>query len=179
MSANRLERLGQVGFIAMSAAVTVAAIHYVMNARTVAARPAPPPAVAVGTKLTLRDEAPDGGRAGTLLAVLSSECRFCTESMPFYQRLSAHPKVVAGGVKFQVVTTQPIGVMRTYLSQHGLTPSAVLTVTETGAYVRGTPSLILTDSKGVVIDSWSGALPPEEERKVVTALDKLQLGGSE
>jgi hypothetical protein len=82
-------------------------------------------------------------------------------------------------VKFQVVSVQPLDVMRTYLSQHGLAPSAVLTVTETGAYVRGTPSLILTDSKGVVIDSWSGALPPEEERKVVTALDKLQPGGPE
>jgi hypothetical protein len=179
VSANRLERLGQVGFVAMSLTVTVAAVQYIVNARTAAARPAPPPAVAVGTKLPLPVDATDGGRTAALLAVLSSECRFCTESMPFYKRLMAHPKVAAGGVKFQVVSVQPPGVMRAYLSEHGLAPSAVLTAAETGAYVRGTPSLILTDSQGVVIDSWSGALPPEEERKVVMALDKLQSGGRE
>lgn len=175
---GRLEKLSQLGFIVMSLAVTAAAVRYLQSPPVTAARPEPPPAIAVGTKLPLASHVTNEGRVPALLAVLSSECRFCTESMPFYKRIAAHPAVAAGRVKFQVVSVQPVDVMHDYLRRHGFAPAAVLTAQETGAYVRGTPSLILTDREGVVTASWSGALPSEEERNVVTTLIRLQEGGS-
>lgn len=173
MSTRRLDTLAQVGFLIMSLAVTVAAVHYVITARA-AARPRSPAAITVGTKLTLPATATNEGRNHVLLAVLSSECRFCTESMPLYRRLVAARPVAEGRVRFRVVSVQPVAVMQAYLASHGLPSQGILTAEETGAYVRGTPSLILTDGGGVVRASWSGALPATEERDVLAALEKLR-----
>lgn len=170
---GRLELWGQIAFIAMCAAVAVAAVHHVAVARTATKPPARAEAIPAGTKLPLPAVATNGGAAPALLLVLSAECRFCTESMPFYRRLAALPEVASGSIVLSVVSVHAVEPMRTYLAEHALASSSVMTVPESGVYVRSTPTIVLTDSEGSVQATWVGALPPSEEKNVVVAVNQL------
>ena len=176
MSAGRrLETLGHVAFAVMCVAIAAAAVQYVVSARTPAA-PTPKPAIPAGTKLTLPAASTNEGQSASLLLVLSAQCRFCTESMPFYRALSALPVVTSGRVHLSVVSLQPLEPMRAYLDEHRLAAASIMTVSESGVYVRGTPTIVLTSRDGVVVNTWSGLLPEYEEKNVVKAVNNLVQG---
>jgi hypothetical protein len=167
---NKLEKLGHVAFIAMCLVVTAAGVQYVLAARSAAAGPARTPPVAEGTTLPLPPDATGGGRAPGLLLVLSTSCRFCEDSMPFYVRLAALPAVESGALRMSVVSLQPVATMEQYLEPHGLRVSSILTVPQSGFNVMGTPALVIVGRDGVVRESWSGWLNAEEEKTVIAAL---------
>lgn len=167
---GRLEKVGQLAFIVMCLAVSGAAGVHMFAARK-AAPSIPPPPIEAGRRLTLPARATDEGKSASLLLMLSTNCRFCTQSMPFYTRLAALDAVREGRVRLSVVSLQPPSLMQEYLTSHGLGVSAVFTVPEAGIAVPGTPTLVLADSAGVVVESWYGALPPDAEDRVVTAIN--------
>lgn len=108
----------------------------------------------------------------TLLLILSTTCRFCTENSPFYQRL-AREKAKQGGVSLIAVLPQSVGDSQKYLNDLGVTVDDVKQAGLDAVQVRGTPTLILADRTGAVVESWVGKLPAEAEREV---LDRF-LGG--
>lgn len=171
MSESRLvERLSQWLFLLMCAAVAAAAINHILLARSAPPPAEPRPVVASGTTLTLPANATGSGTADALLLVLSAECRFCTESMPFYRRLAARPEVRSGQVRLSVVSMQPLAEMREYLREHGLEAAHVMSVPESGLRVGATPGIVLATREGVVRESWLGAVPSREEKRVIDAL---------
>jgi hypothetical protein len=106
----------------------------------------------------------------TLVFVLSSQCRFCRESSPFYRRLIALKKPPQ---RLQFLAFLPPGDLDGpgYLKTAGLTFQHVREAEPRVLGVRGTPTLILVDRNGNVLRSWSGKLPPQEENNVLDALD--------
>ncbi|HEY0871921.1 MAG TPA: hypothetical protein VGD94_00510 [Vicinamibacterales bacterium] len=78
------EKVGNVAFILMCLSVTIAAIHYVTT-DTASLTPKPAAPVAKGTKV---ERLTNPNVRATLALVLSTTCRFCTESVPFYERLN-------------------------------------------------------------------------------------------
>jgi hypothetical protein len=174
MSANRLERLGQVSFILMCLALSVAAGMHVMAARKATAAAARPPVpFETGRQIRLPAAAHDGGRAAAAVLMLSTQCRFCTESMGFYRRIAGLPAMQTGKIRLSVISLQPKGLMEEYLQTHSLPVHAIFTVPEAGVGVPGTPTLILLDRHGTVTRSWFGALPPDVEVDVVGAIEAL------
>ena len=105
----------------------------------------------------------------TLLLVLSTNCRFCTESAPFYQRL-AQEKTRRGGTRLVAVLPQDAAESRKYLSDHGVSVDEIRRASPGEVQVRGTPTLILADHTGAVITSWIGKLPPDKEVEVLSRL---------
>lgn len=99
--------------------------------------------------------------------VLSTNCHFCTESAPFYQRL-AQQKAGRGDVRLMAVLPQSVGEAQKYLDDHGISVDEVRQAVPGAAYARGTPTLILVDRTGSVIESWVGKLPPEKEAEVLS-----------
>ncbi len=168
-----VERLGQWLFLLMCAAVAAAAINQIVLARSAPPPPAPRPVVESGTTLTLPAATTGDGTANSLLLVLSVDCRFCTESMPFYRRLAARPEVQSGRVRLSVVSMQPLERMREYLREHDLAATHVMSVPESGLRVGATPGVVLATKEGVVRESWLGAVPPREEKRVIDALTAL------
>lgn len=168
---GRLEKLGQLAFILMCIAVSGAAGTHMLASRKAAVVKGPPPPIEAGRQLKLPASASDNGKTASLLLMLSTNCRFCTESMPFYARLAELPAVREKRVRLSVISLQPPTLMQEYLSAHGLGVSAVFTVPEAGIAVPGTPTLVLAGADGVVVDSWYGALPPDAEDRVVTAVN--------
>ena len=132
---------------------------------------APPPSpseaarIKPGTKLSLPG-VDWGGSSRTLLMVLSTNCRYCTESAPFYQRL-AQEKEKHDDLGLLAVLPQSADESQKYLGEHGIKVDAVKQATPASLNVRGTPTLILVDQTGAVVESWIGKLPPPKEVEVL------------
>lgn len=102
----------------------------------------------------------------TLVMVLSTTCHFCTESAPFYKRLI---EARADKKKIRVVAVFPQSEAegREYLQKLGIVADEIKTATPMSLGARGTPTLILTNSKGVAVTTWIGKLPTAREDEVL------------
>ena len=103
----------------------------------------------------------------TLVLVLSSQCRYCTESMPFYLKLAEMR--ASASYRMVVVGLETREVLSEYLASHKLQPDAVISAASGTLKVSGTPTLILVEKTGAVTAQWSGALRGREQ-EVETAL---------
>jgi hypothetical protein len=105
----------------------------------------------------------------TALVVLRKDCRFCDESAPFYQRLA---KELSGQTKTHLVAVLP-GSMeenKRYLKDKMLEVEDVRSASLSAMGVRGTPTLLLVDNTGKVVEEWFGKLPAAREDEVIARL---------
>lgn len=129
---------------------------------------AAPAGIAPGTKLSLPGvDWKANGR--TVVLALSTTCRFCTESGPFYQRL-AQERARIQNIRLVAVFPQPVAEAQKYLSDLGVTVDEVRQVRLDSIGVVGTPTLIIADANGAVAASWRGKLPGEKESELLAAL---------
>lgn len=138
-----------------------------------AARTGPPVRtdVAVGTSLKSALPGVDWSKNGrTLVLAISTTCHFCKDSEPFYKRIRQE---VGGGMKMVAVLPQPQADAEQYLNAAGIKVDQVKQLTLNSLGVRGTPTMLLVDGKGIVTKFWVGKLQSrEEEQQVITALRK-------
>jgi thioredoxin-related protein len=118
-----------------------------------------------GMKLSFPDVAWEKSRK-TLLLVLSTTCKYCNESAPFYQQLATR-KGSRDDIRIVAVLPQKPDEARKYLGDHGITVDQIRQSAPGAVYVKGTPTLIMVDSTGSIIESWMGKLPPEKEAEVL------------
>lgn len=104
----------------------------------------------------------------TLVLYLSATCRYCTESIPFYQRLIREN--AAKGIEFIAVMPQEDNEAKAYLNSKKLEITQTYKASFASIGVTSTPTLLLVDNNGVVTDSWRGKLAPDRENEVI---DKL------
>lgn len=105
----------------------------------------------------------------TLILVLSRNCRFCTESAPFYRRLSQSK----GNTHLVALLPQSVEEGREYLVNQGVLVDEVKHSSLEKIGVSGTPTLVLVDTSGVVKNFWLGKLSPEQEAIVLSLLAKV------
>ena len=120
----------------------------------------------IGTKIPISDIDWTRNRQ-TLLLAISSTCHYCTESVPFYQRLiktNSDTKMVA-------IMPQEIADGRYYLDKQKIPLQDIKQLTLASLGVTGTPTLILVDNNGVVTGWWIGRLSQAQEIEV---LDRLR-----
>jgi thioredoxin-related protein len=118
-----------------------------------------------GTKLSLPGLAWDKG-SQTLLIVLSTNCHYCTESAPFYQRL-VQQKARRKDIHLVAILPESAGEAQKYLSAQGISVDEIRQSAPNAVYARSTPTLILVDRTGSVIETWVGKLPPQKEEEVL------------
>lgn len=127
--------------------------------------PQPSREISAGTKVALPGV--DWGKNGrTLLLVLQKGCHFCSESAPFYQRLvretSGRP-----GLAVVAVLPQATDEAKQYLGELNVPVQDIRQVSLSSLGVSGTPTLLLVDSQGAVLQAWVGKLPAEQEADVL------------
>lgn len=123
------------------------------------------PGVAAGTKVNLSGI--DWARNGkTLLLVLSTNCRFCSASAPFYQ----HLVIKAESAKLVAVLPQSVEQSKEYLKSLSVPIGDVKQASPAALGARATPTLILVNSAGLVTDSWVGQLSADKEVEVLARL---------
>lgn len=139
---------------------------YVAWNREVSTAAPRPVTIAMGTKVA-NLHGVDYSRGPTLLLVLSSTCRYCHESLPFYRELVAERKgiqVIAGSAE------SPEAFSR-YLSTANLpVDKAVQMERSEWSSVSATPTLIVIDRNGRVSAAWVGLLSDEQQAEVRQAV---------
>lgn len=112
----------------------------------------------------------------TLLVALSPQCRYCTESMPFYRRLFS--EVRAGNIHLRVAalfaSSTPVQIADTYLKDSALEVDRVVFASLDPLGIGGTPTLVLADRDGKVMNVWSGKTKSEEEKELRSQLMALK-----
>lgn len=104
----------------------------------------------------------------TLVLYLSTTCRYCNESVPFYQKL-----IKAKSEKdFEIVAilSQNPEEAKSYLRTQGLNIGQVFSSSLSSVGVTATPTLLLVNQEGVVSDFWRGKLNPDKEAEVLAKL---------
>jgi hypothetical protein len=124
--------------------------------------------VAPGTKVTLPD-LDWSQKEAHLLLVLHRECRYCTESAPFYRRL-AQAAGERADVQLVAVLPHEVDAGLEYLSKLEVSVAEVRRADPSALGARGTPTLLLVDKTGTVTGAWVGKLPPEKESEVFERL---------
>ncbi|MDX6692656.1 MAG: Redoxin [Blastocatellia bacterium] len=166
---RKAELLANVAIIAVALLLGVVLVkRYVLNGNETAPARNLDPRIPAGTKSAL--DGVDWAKNGqTLLLVLSRDCHFCTESAPFYQRLTRE-MAGRGDLHLIALFPQEVAEGQKYLANLGINISEVKQAAPGSAGASGTPTLILVDAQGVVKQSWVGKLSATEESEVLTQL---------
>ena len=114
---------------------------------------------AIGSKLNVPD-LNFSGQPKTLVLVLQTGCRFCNESAPFYKHIIESTR--NKNIKLVAVFPTSIEESRAHLNDLGLTNLEVKRSPLENIQVSGTPTLILTNEKGEILNFWLGKLSPEK-----------------
>jgi thioredoxin-related protein len=134
--------------------------------------PGAPPEVAKGETLAaLREVIPQGTDKALVVAV-SPTCHFCNDSMPFYKQLLDKRNESKSPIK--VIAAVPGAEAKEAEAKHfadnGIQPDALVHVDFAKIKVPGTPTLLLVDNQGKVLDVWVGKLNESGEREVLARL---------
>ena len=121
-----------------------------------------------GTILTLPDLNWSLNRR-TLLLVLSTGCKYCTESAPFYRRL-VNQTSLTDTTRLIAVFPQTIKEGEEYFARNDIKINDLRQALPSSLGATGTPTLILVDSNGAVIHSWEGMVPPPIENEILAAV---------
>lgn len=107
----------------------------------------------------------------TLILALNVDCRYCTRSVPFYNSLAEGRQENAG--KFNIVAAfinKDPELVQSYAEEKHLSVQTIAGVDLDKLGVHLTPTIILVDSAGKVLESWRGELQPDDEREVFGSL---------
>lgn len=105
----------------------------------------------------------------TLLLLLSTTCKYCSDSAEFYKRLTEKTSDLS---KLQTIAVFPqkVGEAAAFLKGRSVQVGTILEAEPRELSVRGTPTLLLVNKKGVVLDSWVGKLSAEREQEVMVRI---------
>lgn len=107
----------------------------------------------------------------TLILALNVDCRYCSRSVPFYNRLAEARREDAGQFNLIAAFINKDGeLVKSYTEEKQLSVQTIAGVDLDKLGIHTTPTLVLVDSAGKVLDSWRGALQPDGEREVFDAL---------
>jgi thioredoxin-related protein len=104
-----------------------------------------------------------------VLLVLQKGCRFCEESMPFYKRLTAQLSDQANA-HLVALLPQTEKESRQYLTDNMVDIADVRQASLRSVGVQGTPTLLLVDKNGTVLEQWLGKVPASQEDTVLSRL---------
>src|SRR6185436_17913973 len=107
----------------------------------------------------------------TLILALNVDCRYCTKSVLFYNSVAEARRENAG--QFNIVATfinKDPELVKSYVEEKRLSVHPIPGVDFDKLGVHMTPTLILVDSAGRVLDSWRGELQTDGERDLFATL---------
>jgi len=108
----------------------------------------------------------------SLLLVVRSGCKYCTESVPFYQNLVKEVRLSKMPVQLIGVCLESDKACADYFAQTKVAVDATIGAPRGLEKIQGTPTLVMLDPSGKVAETWVGALNPEGQKAVLAALSK-------
>jgi thioredoxin-related protein len=126
----------------------------------------------------LKAVVPAGSNRALVVAV-SPGCHFCNDSIPFYKNLIDQRNQKNSGVKFIAAvpaSEKPEEAQKLVADETqkftagGAQPDGMVNIDFAAIKVPGTPTLMLVDNTGKVLDVWVGKLDAKAEQKVLQTL---------
>jgi hypothetical protein len=170
---TKLEKATNVAIIlACVFLVGTLARNYYLSRKSVG--PHPLPEIQKGAVIKLPRAEPTGQQptTPTLVLALSKDCRFCHESVEFYQKLAAFKNSSPQGLRLVAVLPQSKEDAESYLKEQKIEVDEVVSMEVTKLGVRGTPTLLLLDGQNKLEELWVGKLSGEQESQVIDRLKK-------
>jgi thiol-disulfide isomerase/thioredoxin len=127
-------------------------------------RATPPPAQElVGKSVSLPGVQFPRGR-NSLLLVVSTTCHFCKDSMPFYRQLAEKAR---GRLDIVAVLPQPQAEAQKFLQDAGVEANQIVSASPGAVGTRGTPTVLLVDGSGKVVQAWVGRLDENGQQNLL------------
>lgn len=105
-----------------------------------------------------------------LFLALNTQCKYCTRSIPFYKKILEASKNSISKVKVIALFSDKKDEVEHYLHSQELSIAAISEINFDQLKIEHTPSLILVDSKGVVLSLWTGKPSEASEAKIFNSL---------
>jgi thiol-disulfide isomerase/thioredoxin len=165
---KRIELAANLAIIVVAILLTVGLIRTYFFRPTTPPRPSAPAGIQTGEKLSLPGVDWTASEQ-TLVMALSTTCHFCTDSAPFYQRLSQE-RARSLNLRLIAVFPQVNQESEAYLKGLAVKVDNVRQSELASLGVNGTPTLILLNKQGVVEDFWRGKLSDDKQAEVLRRL---------
>ncbi|MFL6258356.1 MAG: peroxiredoxin family protein [Thermoanaerobaculia bacterium] len=137
-----------------------------------AAAPGNMPQIEKGEKYAQLQQVVPVGANRALVVAVQPGCHYCNDSMPFYKRLIDERNQKGSAVKF--VAAVPSDDAKAPESQKfaaaGTQPDSMVKLDFGAVKVPGTPTLVLVDNSGKVLNVWVGKLDEGGEKEVLKTL---------
>ena len=159
-----LDKIANVAVIVAVAVFLALVIRGEFFRRTPA--PAHSPSALVGTTIRLPGVEFPAQRFSLVLGI-STQCHFCKESLPFYQRLNDR---LRGRVDVFAVLPQTQSEAGKYLADAGMSSVHGISADLSSIGVYATPTLLLVDSSGKVKSVWVGKQDEAGQQRIFAAL---------
>ena len=130
--------------------------------------PSEPNEVKAGDKLTNLEGWDWSAHDQTLVLGLRKGCHFCEDSAPFYQRLTTQQQEGSSSAILAVFPDTADAVKEVVQSE-GLRVHALAGVPFEKLKIEATPTLLLVNRSGTVVNAWIGMLSPRQELEVMKA----------
>lgn len=134
--------------------------------------PGAPPQAKVGDTIKELQAVVPAGAERALVVAVSPTCGYCDQSIPFYKRLMEERDKKGSNVK--VIAAVPSEEAKAEEAQKfasgGLKPDGLVHLDFATIKVPGTPTLIMVDNKGEVLDIWVGKQDEKGEKKIIAEL---------
>ena len=164
----RLETLTNVAIIGLCVTVSAVLIH-----KHFLPGSAPTFGIAKGQAIAWPNESASSETRPTLILALSPDCRYCTESMPFYRELMQRRDSTASPLRVVAVVKNHDEIEREQqiLRSSDVSLDALTQVDFRSLGIPGTPVMILVDERGKALEVWNGRLTREDEDEVFRRLE--------
>jgi len=101
-----------------------------------------------------------------LVIATNAQCKQCIESTGFYNELGKLEKAEPNRIRVVVVFPNTAIEVREYTDRTSLNLSTIPNVDFEKLKVKSTPTIVLVDKGGAIVDFWAGKLTPEIEGQV-------------
>jgi len=166
-----VKELSLAASVALTAALVVSALVVAWPRVTHALGIKPKPPAAAYSAGDRVDVPADWYRSSprTLVLFARASCGACEKAQPFLKDLATRVSgksafVVAGGVETKEEDAA-------FARSLGAAESSIKT-TPSGARVRATPTLVLVDDRGIILEAWEGVGPEQKQAAIVKAIEK-------
>lgn len=119
----------------------------------------------IGTVVSLPEVAWSSHKQ-TVILVLSTQCRFCADSAPFFRKLAERARE-RGDTGMIALFPQDPQEGADYLQSLNVPVDQIIQAPIASAGARGTPTLILADEHGSIMKSWVGRVSAEREPELL------------
>jgi len=170
--------LDTVANIAIILVCAIAAVVLVRN-QFFPQQPPGPPQVKKGEQYDQLKTVVPAGTSRALVVAVAPGCHFCNDSIPFYKNLIDQRNQKNSEVKFiaAVPASDKPEEAQKLVSEEtqkftagGAQPDSMVNMDFAAIKVPGTPTLMLVDNTGKVLDVWVGKLDSKGEKEVLKTL---------